>query len=238
MKKELEIYILKYFVLIIIFFSLIKSTDFLRKIYFLGKYDYTQRIGRSYNFCKDGSVPFLYFLKDKYRLSKKVKIIDYDINPNPEWVLFNLDNENVYKNKLILLNYRKQAQLQFIKLKDNIFVTHIKPPYLFTIEKVIFPKNVSINKVSLEIFNKAGNVKKILLSKKFVFKNKSNEINLNSDLEKSNIRTGKLFFRISSDENYLNKIEKIDLKIIPNYNLNNFKVLEKNNNCYFLEKLS
>ena len=85
---------------------------------------------------------------------------------------------------------------------------------------------------------KAGNVKKILLSKKFVFKNKSNEINLNSDLEKSNIRTGKLFFRISSDENYLNKIEKIDLKIIPNYNLNNFKVLEKNNNCYFLEKLS
>ena len=240
MKKEFKIYILKYFILIIIFFSLVKSTDFFRQVYFLSVYDYNQRISRNYSYCKNGSIPFLHFLKAKYKLNKKVKTIDYDFNPNPEWVLFNLNKDNIYKNKLILLNYREQERkkLQFIKLKEGLFVSNISAPYFFTIKKAIFSTNNNINKINLEISNRIENVIEILLSENFVFKNQSKEINLNFDLEKFNTRVGKLFIKISNNENNLENIEEINLKIIQNYNLNNFSVLERTDHCYFLEKLS
>ena len=68
-------------------------------------------------------------------------------------------------------------------------------------------------------------------------------INANStylllNLESFNIRVGKLFIKITNNENNLENIEEIILKLIPKYNLNNFKILDKMDNCYFLERLS
>ena len=57
-------------------------------------------------------------------------------------------------------------------------------------------------------------------------------------MEKFNIGLGKLFIKISNNENNLEHIEEITLKVIPKYDLNNFKVLESIDNCYFLERLS
>ena len=105
MKQKLKVYTFKYFILIVIFFSLIEITDVLRKVYFLSRDSYIERIGKNYSFCKDGSIPFLYFLKDKYQLNKKVEIFDYEINPDPRWVFFDSEYDNTYEDKLILLNY-------------------------------------------------------------------------------------------------------------------------------------
>ena len=88
MKKRSEFYILRYFILIVIFFSLIKSTNLLKNVYFVKVYNYDTRITKNYNYCEDESVAFLHFLKSKYKLNKKVKIINYEIHPNPEWVFF------------------------------------------------------------------------------------------------------------------------------------------------------
>ena len=41
-----------------------------------------------------------------------------------------------------------------------------------------------------------------------------------------------------NDENNLENIEEINLELIPKYNLNDYKILEKTDNCYFLEKFS
>ena len=238
MKKELKIYTLRYLILIIIFFSLIKSTDFFKKIYFLSTYDYSARIAKNYSFCKEGSIPFLHFLKKKYKLNQKIKTIDYDINPSPDWVLFNLNNDNIYKDKLILLNYRRQEKIQFLKLKKGLFVSKKKPPHFFTIKKAIFSTNHNINKINVEISNRVEDLIEILLSKDFIFKDQSKEIDLNLDLEQQNIRLGKLFIKISNKENNLKNIEEIKLIVVPNYDLDNFRILEKVDNCYFLERLS
>ena len=76
MKKKINFYIFKYFILVVIFFSLIKSTDFLKKVYFTNKYNYEQRIAKSYNYCNDESIAFLHFLKKKYNFKNEIKVID------------------------------------------------------------------------------------------------------------------------------------------------------------------
>ena len=141
MKKKLEFYFLKYFILFIVFFSLIGSTNFFKKIYFVNRDDYNSRIAKNYNFCKDESVGFLHFIKSKYKLNKKIKIVNYKIYPNPEWVFFILNNENIYKDKLILLNYEKQEEIKFLKLKNGLFAGKANPPYISNVEKAIFSTN-------------------------------------------------------------------------------------------------
>ena len=239
MKKKLEFYFFRYFILIVVFFSLIGSTNFLKKIYFVNRNDYDSRIAKNYSFCKDESVGFLHFIKSKYKLNKKVEIVNYKIYPNAEWVFFNLNNENIYKDKLILLNYEKQEEIKFLKLNNGLFVGNANPPYRFNIEKAIFStNNNNINKINLEITNRSEDVIKILLSKNFIFENQSKEVNLNLNLDGFNIRLGKLYVKIKNNENNLEDVEEITLKLTPIYNLNNFKVLEKIDNCYFLERLS
>ena len=138
----------------------------LKKIYFVSRDDYNSRIAKNYSFCKDESVGFLHFIKSKYKLNKKVEIVNYKIYPNPERVFFNLNNENIYKDKLILLNYEKQEEIKFLKLNNGLFVGNANPPYRFNIEKAIFStNNNNINKISLEIINRAGDKTEILLSK-------------------------------------------------------------------------
>ena len=238
MKKKLEFYFLRYFILIVVVVFLIESTNFFKKIYFVNKYNYNSRIAKNYSFCKDESVGFLHFIKSKYKLNKRVKIVNYKIYPNPNWVFFNLNNENIYKDKLILLNYEKQEEIKFLKLKNGLFVGKANPPYISNTEKAIFSTNNNINKINLEITNRSEDVIKTLLSKNFKFENQSKELNLNLNLERFDIRLGKLFIKIKNNENNLEDIEEITLKLISAYNLNNFKVLEKIDNCYFLERLS
>ena len=238
MKKKLEFYFLRYFILIVVFFSLIGSTNFFKKIYFVNRDDYDSRIAINYSFCKDESVGFLHFIKSKYKLNKRVKIVNYKIYPNPEWVFFNLNNENIYKDKLILLNYEKLEEIKFLKLKNGLFVGNVNPPYISNIEKAIFSTKDNINNINLEITNSMEGHTILLLSKNFIFEDQSKEIDLNLDLEKFAIRLGKLFIKIKNNENNLEDVEEITLKLISTYNLNNFKVLEKIDNCYFLERLS
>ena len=238
MKKKIKFYIFKYFILIIVFFSLIGSTNFLKNVYFVNRDGYDSRIVKNYGFCKDESVGFLHFIKSKYKLNKRVKIVNYKIYPNSEWVFFNLNNENIYKDKLILLNYEKLEEIKFLKLKNGLFVGNANPPYISNIEKAIFSTKDNINKINLEITNSMEDHTILLLSKNFIFEDQSKEIDLNLDLEKFAIRLGKLFIKIKNNENNLEDVEEITLKLTSTYNLNNFKVLEKIDNCYFLERLS
>jgi len=238
MKKGSEFYVLRYFILIIVFFSLIGSTNFPKNVYFVNRDGYVNRIAKNYSFCKDESVAFLYFLKSKYKLNKKVKIVNYQIYPNPEWVFFNLQNNDIYEDKLILLNYKKHEEIKFSKLKNGLFVGNLNPPYISNIEKAIFLTKDNINKINLEITNSMEDYTTLLLSKNFIFENQSKEIDLNLNLEKFGTRLGKLFIKIANNENNLESIEEITLKLTPRYNLNDFIVLERTDNCYFLEKLS
>ena len=83
MKKKGKFYFFKYFILAVVLFSLIKITDFSKKIYFVNKYDYNQRIRINYSYCKDGSIPFLLFIKENYK----------DITPNVLSALKKLSNQ-------------------------------------------------------------------------------------------------------------------------------------------------
>ena len=124
MKKLFKNNILKYFLIIVVFFSIIKSTNFLQNVYFVNRDSYDDRIEKNYSSCKGESVAFLYSLKSKYKLNKKVKIVDYEMNPNPAWVFFNPNDNLIYKDKLILLNYRKQENIKLLNNTLNITTFH------------------------------------------------------------------------------------------------------------------
>ena len=120
MKKKLEFYFLRYFILIVVFFSLIGSTNFLKKVYFVNRDGYDRRIVKNYSFCKDESVAFLHFLKSKYKLNKRVKIVNYEIHPNSEWVFFNLKNKRSYGVNLDRVVIDKKLSFAFLE-KDDVF---------------------------------------------------------------------------------------------------------------------
>ena len=130
------------------------------------------------------------------------------------------------------------SEERFSKVKNGLFVGNVNPPYYYNVEKAIFSTNKNVKKINLEISNNFEGKSILLLSKNFIFKNQSKEINLNLNLEKFGIRLGKLFIKVTEEENNLDHIEGITLKLISKYDLNNFKVLEKADNCYFLERLS
>ena len=124
-------------------------------------------------------------------------------------------------------------------MKQNLFVSDAIPPYFFKIKKAAFSTNGNkIKKINLTILNKAEEKIELLLSKDFIFDDYSNELKINLDLKNFNLRLGKLYIKVSEDGEDLEKIKDITLKVVPHYDLSNFKILEKFNNCYFLEKLS
>lgn len=119
-KKKINTKILIIFISLTIFFV---QNDIFRKIYFIFERNYFDRIASKYQFCDGESIGFLNYLRKKYDLNQKIKIINYKRSPRSEWFLRELFKNNYNditgqeSKYLILLNYdsnylqKKNAQL-------------------------------------------------------------------------------------------------------------------------------
>ena len=107
---------------IILFFLisiLITDNDIFKKTYkIINNENYTKRIENNYGFCEKSSIGYLRYIKKRYDLNFNPKIINFKKNAPLNWAIYDL-NFNNDDNKIILLNYNKNLDLNFTKHKIN-----------------------------------------------------------------------------------------------------------------------
>ena len=134
--------------LIVIFLLIIflNKSDFFRKLYFLNQDNYTKRMVDQYGYCSKESYGFLVDLKKKFKFDVNPKIINYDVLPPSNWIIYN-SSQDFEKRPRIFLNYRKDQSLKFNNLGKN-FISEGHVQYTNFLESITFKtkdSNFNIN---------------------------------------------------------------------------------------------
>ena len=232
----------KYIIIFALALILIIKFDFFKNFFLVFTRDYNTRLQKIYPFCDKESVGFVYYIKSKYSINKKILIQNYEISPDPTWVFYNKLTSYPDDKELILLNYKDFSKILFEKNKDNknYYYTNSLPSDVIRIKKIIFNSNNNLNNETIEIkiYHLLYGEKK-LLYKTFLSLNKKNEAILNLDLNEINIRNGRLNLEILHDD--LTKLEEMEIASIiflnnTKYDKTNYNIIEKIENCFYLKK--
>jgi len=236
-KKKTQIVVL---LILIIAFSI--KTNFFNNFIQISLYNFDDRIINRYGYCSDESIGYLLYLKKKYQIKDNPKIVNYIHTPQVNWAIINTEIINKNSEKLILLNYPgSEIRIDLEKNNQN----------LFEFNDVKFFSNKFDNIKSIEVFNYSKIFEKIKWKLDIVkidkSRNKKNvkTFNIEGFLEDSlkveldlffknlNLGEEKLYFKIRN----ISKFENIQLQIVlkNKYILDNFKIIDKFDNCYYVE---
>ena len=239
-KKNLQILVL----LILIIICGI-NTNFFKNFAEVILHKFDDRIVNRYGFCSGDSIGYLLYLKKKYEIKNNPKIINYVHTASVNWAIINTKNINKSSKKLILLNYPgSELKINLKKINNSLF--ELSDAYFFSKDK--FSKIESI-----EILNNSNNFKKInwkldLLTidkyrnkeivKEFNIKNiltESLKIKLDIPNKNLNLAGKKLLFKIKNKNS--TQIENLQIYLIlkNKYILEDFQIIDKINNCYYVE---
>ena len=234
----------KILLLILILFCGI-NTNFFQNFAEVILHKFDDRIVNRYGFCSGESIGYLLYLKKKYEIKNNPKIINYVHTPSVNWAIINTKNINKSSKKLILLNYPgSELKINLKKINNSLF--ELSDAYFFSKDK--FSKIESI-----EILNNSNNFKKInwkldLLTidkygnkkivKEFNIKNiftESLKIKLDILNKNLNLSEKKLLFKIKNKNS--TQIENLQIYLIlkNKYILEDFQIIDKINNCYYVE---
>ena len=221
------------------------NTNFFKNFTEVILHKFDDRIVNRYGFCSGESIGYLLYLKKKYEIKNNPKIINYAHTPSVNWAIINTKNINQSSKKLILLNYPgSELKINLNKINNNLF--ELSDAYFFSKDK--FSKIESI-----EILNNSNNFKKInwkldlLTIDKYGNKKIVKEFNINNILTERlkikldilnknlNLNEKKLLFRIKNKNS--TQIENLQIYLIlkNKYILEDFQIIDKINNCYYVE---
>jgi hypothetical protein len=177
-------------------------------------------------------------LKKKYKFNFNPLIINYeDSVPNSGWSIYDTYNK-IDKNHKILLNYPKKYLLNFKPL-DNIFYSKDTILHSNGIANIIFNlKNTNIRIDSdIKIYRKTLNKKDIIYEGNFhKIINNNQKIPIQFITKKINSRYKATFIEISElNVDQLAKINNITLNLNHEFDLKDFTIIEKFNNCYYVK---
>ena len=223
--------------LIIIFLLIIFliKTDFFKKLYYLKQNNYTKRMVDQYGYCSKDSYGFLIDLKKKYEFDINPKIINYDVLPSSNWIIYN-SFQDFEKRPRIFLNYQKEPSLIFNNSENN-FKSKGHVQYTNFLESITFKtknENFYIND-NIKIY-KIVNGKKKLIFKKYINENIENQktIYTNFKTEVFNSRWEQFYFELDNT-NYNNKIDKVTLNFRNKYQFRDEDVLFSKENCFYIK---
>ena len=221
--------------LILIIFCGIKTNVF-RNLAEVIIFPHDKRIVNKYGYCSDESIGYLKHLKKKYKISDNPKIINYKHTPQVEWAIINTKNINKNSDKVILLNYPGS--------EFKVYLTKINNA-LFELKDLYFLSNKFEKINTIEILNENTNLDNINLKLNIYTINENNNKKIIKTLNVKNLKAllnlsindidtkGKLFFEIKNSN--LAKSADLDffLNLKNKYDLKNYQIIEKNNNCYY-----
>ena len=221
------------------------NTNFFKNFAEVILHKFDDRIVNRYGFCSGESIGYLLYLKKKYEIKNNPKIINYDHKPSVNWAIINTKNINKSSKKLILLNYPGlELKINLKKINNSLF--ELSDAYFFSKDK--FSKIESI-----EILNNSNNFKKInwkldlLTIDKYGNKKIVKGFNINNILTERlkikldvlnknlNLNEKKLLFKIKNKNS--TQIENLQIYLIlkNKYILEDFQIIDKINNCYYVE---
>jgi len=222
-------------IIIFLFIIFLIKSDFFKKLYFLNQDNYTKRMVDQYGYCSKDSYGFLIDLKKKYKLDINPKIINYDILPSSNWVIYN-SSQNFGKEPKIFLNYQKKQSLRFNNLQKN-FISEGHVQYTNFLESITF-KTKSGNFYIDDKFKiyKIINGKKKIVFEKYINENivDQKKIYINFQTEVFNSRWEPFYFELDNS-NYYNKISRVILNFKNKYQFNDEDILFSKKNCFYIK---
>ncbi len=219
-------------VILIIFFSI--KIDFFKSFYNIFSKNYDERIRIVYDFCFEEGIGYLRYIKKKFNIKDNPKIINYVHVPNNNWAIINTNTINKKSDKIIFLNYPgPEEKIELHKIKNNLYefkdVEFYKNKFSKIKEIEIISKSLLQENFKIEIFTVDKSLNKKTVQKINLLKSTNIPINLSFD--KINLSEKKLFFKLDK----INGNSKLNLLLINKYFLNQYQIIDKFKNCYFVK---
>ena len=102
-------------VLIISLIFLLFKINFFNEISQILTVKYTKRISSVYGFCEREGIGYVNFIKEKYKIDKKIDLINSlnrNNNNSGKWAIYNTNfSENDKSDYLIVINYKKLSNI-------------------------------------------------------------------------------------------------------------------------------
>ena len=226
--------------ILIIIFSI--NTNFYKNLYEIISHKFDNRITKTYGYCNGESIGYLLSIKKKYQINDNPKIINYIHTPRVNWAIINTKKINQKSNKLIFLNYPgSNSTVKLKKISNNLF--ELVDAYFFQ-DKFSRIENVKILNSSTDSkkLNWTVNVYTIdkLINKeniKTLEAKKNSNVKLKVNLDMNLNDEQKLYFEIDNKDNI--NLDNLQLKVVlkNKYILENFQIINKHDNCYYVEKI-
>lgn len=107
------------FLITIFLIILIQKFEFFKNTYLLTQKTINERYQKvAFDFCKNNSSGYIFYIKEKFKLKEKPLIINYNIEPDQNWI-FKKDNITKESKDIILLNYLGEISYSFKKHKET-----------------------------------------------------------------------------------------------------------------------
>ena len=231
----------EFIILLLFLFVLIFTFEIPRKFFNVLRLTYDERLNISYDFCSNRSVGFINYVKNKHDIKNSINFIKYTGVRNPNWIFFkrfNKQDDKLY----ILLNYNNDNEIFLEKINKNTFRYKFDPKYNHRIfKKIIIEnlKNSDIHEISIQ--NNLSISKNIVIAKLNSKISQSNaELYLNESINKMMQSMQKqeknIIIKVKNNQNKLNNDLKIKIKLEHIYNIRDYDIIEKINNCYLVVK--
>jgi len=213
-KKNIKFEFLLILVLLLI---IIKDFNFFKNTYMISQKNLNERYEKiAFDFCQNNSSGYIFYIKKKFALKEKPLIINYNIEPQQNWI-FHKDNINKMSNDIILLNYVNNISYNFQKNEETgLWVSYdmATPNTTFGASHLIFngqyKKNLNEN-YKIKFYKKEVAVLKDVKNIKFEI---DDNLNTYSELGKINFKINKNENHHKLDKNIINFDDHDSLKII------------------------
>ena len=231
-KKNIGILVAGFLILIFIF-----NQNLFRKFYNIINFDHKSRVSKSSGYCFNDSVGYLRYLKKKFDFKFNPTVINYeDSVPDSNWAIYDtrLKDDDTHK---IFLNYSDKLFLKFEPTSKN-FYSKNTVKYSSGISEIYFDLKVSSINLNSNLIvyriNFGSKKKEIIYSKFFNQLIKNNEpLVIEYDTKKINNIYKPTFLEINKINK--EKINNITLVLKNEFDLNNFQILDKHGNCYYVK---
>ena len=218
--------------------TFIYNHNIFRKLYNIFTINYESRLTKKLGYCSRESVGFLRMLKKKYKFNFNPLIVNYENSvPSSGWSIYDNHNKTDNKHK-ILLNYPKNLSLHFKPL-NKIFYSEGTVRHSNGMSNIIFDlkdKHIRINS-KIKIYRKTLNKKDIIYEENFHKLVENNQIiPIEFNTKKINSVYKPTFIEIPNlTEDQIGKVNRIVLNLNHEFNLKDFTIIEKFNNCYYIK---
>lgn len=226
----------KYIIIIILVIALFHNFNTPKNLYSILKNNYKDRIIMSYdsNFCRNESIGFLSYVKDKYNIKKPIIIKNFFISPDPSWFFLTSNYEDIDDNKMILLGFNEKKVIKFNKL-NNYFISNDLKKFN-DIKQISFysEKKQKLKFIILQEFYDEktkvyeSNFKEILKGK--------NIINLNQSIISKQSNSKIVIIFENKKQEFNNTINNLKLYQTNDFILSDHIIYEKIDNCYLISR--